>query len=123
VRALVVDDSRAIRSIIGKVLRESGFEVSEAAHGREALDHLRSSGLVELAMVDWNMPEMNGYEFVCAVRANLEWAGMRIVMVTTETEMAQVARALAAGANEYIMKPFTRDILQEKLQLLGLSPV
>lgn len=121
VRALVVDDSRAIRSIIGRILSESGFEVTEATHGGEALECLRSAGPFDLAMVDWNMPEMNGYELVSAVRANPDWASMRIVMVTTETEMAQVSRALEAGADEYVMKPFTREILHAKLELLGLS--
>ena len=120
-RALVVDDSRAIRTIIGKILRELGFEVLEACHGREGLDQM-ASGPVDLAMVDWNMPEMNGFEFLCAARANPAYSGTRILMVTTETEMSQVARALEAGADEYVMKPFTKDILIEKLQVVGLSP-
>jgi len=123
VRALVVDDSRAIRSIIGKSVRELGFEVLEASHGGEALERLRSHGVVELALVDWNMPEMNGFDFLVAVRANPAWKDMIVVMVTTETEMSQMQRALEAGANEYVMKPFTRDVLREKLQLVGLVPV
>ncbi len=122
VRAMVVDDSRAIRSIIGKILRELGYEVVEAANGKEALERLQENGSLTLTLVDWNMPEMNGLEFVCAARANPAWAEMSIVMVTTETEMNQVARALEAGANEYVMKPFTREILLDKLQILGLSP-
>lgn len=122
-RALVVDDSRAIRSIIGKSVRELGFEVLEASHGGEALERLRSHGVVELALVDWNMPEMNGFDFLVAVRANPAWKDMIVVMVTTETEMSQMQRALEAGANEYVMKPFTRDVLREKLQLVGLVPV
>ena len=122
-RALVVDDSRAIRSIIGKSVRELGFEVLEASHGGEALERLRSHGVVELALVDWNMPEMNGFDFLVAVRANPAWKDMIVLMVTTETEMCQMQRALEAGANEYVMKPFTRDVLREKLQLVGLVPV
>lgn len=120
-RALVVDDSRAIRSIIGKALRELGFEVIEAGHGREALDQLAQSGKVELILVDWNMPEMNGFDFLVAARQKPEWKDTVIVMVTTETEMAQMQRALDAGANEYVMKPFTREVLREKLQLVGLA--
>lgn len=120
-RALVVDDSRAIRSIIGKSVKELGFEVLEAGHGLEALERLQTFGAVELALVDWNMPEMNGFDFLVAARANPAWKDMIILMVTTETEMSQMQRALDAGANEYVMKPFTKDVLREKLQLVGLA--
>ena len=120
-RALVIDDSRAIRSIVGKTVRELGFEVLEASNGREGIAQLTQAGRVELVLVDWNMPEMDGYEFLLAARANAAWRDMPIIMVTTETEMSQMQRALDAGASEYIMKPFTRDILREKLQLVGLA--
>jgi two-component system, chemotaxis family, chemotaxis protein CheY len=122
VRALVVDDSRAIRSIIGKTVKELGFEVLEAGHGREALERLAAAGAVDVMLVDWNMPEMNGFDFLCAARADPQWKQTAIIMVTTETEMSQMQRALEAGASEYIMKPFTRDVLREKLQLVGLTP-
>jgi two-component system chemotaxis response regulator CheY len=121
-KALVVDDSRAIRGIVGGYLKELGFDTLEASNGREALERLKDRGPVELAMVDWNMPEMNGYEFVCAVRKDNTHAEMKIVMVTTETEMAQMVKALTAGAQEYIMKPFTKEIVSDKLTLLGLTP-
>jgi two-component system chemotaxis response regulator CheY len=121
VRALIVDDSRAIRSIIGKSVKELGFEVLEAGHGGEALERLQVHGAVELALVDWNMPEMNGYDFLVQARANPAWKDMIILMVTTETEMSHMQRALEAGANEYVMKPFTKDVLREKLQLVGLA--
>src|SRR5262249_41624555 len=117
---LVVDDSRAIRSIIGKTIRELGFEVLEAGNGLEALERLVESGRVELILVDWNMPEMNGFDFLCNARLNAAWNDTVIIMVTTETEKSQVQRAMQAGANEYIMKPFTPEILREKLQLVGL---
>lgn len=120
-RALVVDDSRAIRSIIGKTVRELGFEVLEAGHGREALERLAEAGKVDLILVDWNMPEMNGFDFLVAARQSPDWKDTIIMMVTTETEMSQMQRALDAGANEYVMKPFTRDVLREKLQLVGLA--
>ena len=119
-RALVVDDSKAMRMIVGRTLKGLGFEVVEACHGRDALERMQESGAFEVALVDWNMPEMNGYEFICAVRADEANSGMQLVMVTTEAEMSQVVKALQAGANEYVMKPFTKEMIEEKLQLLGL---
>lgn len=121
-RALVIDDSKAVRSIIGKIMRELGFgEIVEAGNGLEALERLKEKGKPQIALVDWNMPEMNGYEFVCAVRADSAYDDVPLMMVTTETEMAQVITALEAGANEYVMKPFTKDVLREKLIILGLQ--
>jgi two-component system chemotaxis response regulator CheY len=120
-RALVIDDSRAVRLLIGKVLRELGMEVFEAGHGQEGLEQLRrAGGSIELVLVDWNMPVMDGLEFIKSVRAQRAYDRVRLLMVTTETEGEQVARALAAGANEYIMKPFTREILLAKLALLDV---
>jgi two-component system, chemotaxis family, chemotaxis protein CheY len=119
-RALVIDDSRAVRLIIGKILREIGMEVLEAGHGREGLDQLRRNPDVELVLVDWNMPEMNGLDFIRAVRSQPACARVRILMVTTETESEQVARALDAGANEYLMKPFTKEVLVAKLNPLDV---
>lgn len=118
--AIVIDDSRAIRAILGGMLREMGFETSEATDGKDALLQLKAKQPPALALLDWNMPEMNGFELLQRVRANRAFDSMRIVMVTTETEMSQVARALEAGANEYVMKPFTREVIREKLQLLGM---
>ena len=120
-RALVIDDSRAIRVILGQILKALKFEVHNAEHGLEALEKLKETGPVDLALVDWNMPEMNGYEFVCAVRKDDQYNGMRLMMVTTETEMAQVVKALEAGADEYVMKPFTKEMIVEKLTIMGLS--
>jgi two-component system chemotaxis response regulator CheY len=120
-RALVIDDSAAVRTILKRILGECGFEVVEAAHGREALEKLREAGKVDIALVDWNMPEMSGYDFIRAVRADHTHDGMRLMMVTTETEIAQVAKALEAGANEYVMKPFTKDMILEKLSLMGIA--
>jgi two-component system chemotaxis response regulator CheY len=120
-RALVVDDSKAMRMIIGRTLKGLGHEVVEACDGLDAQERLKDSGTFNVALVDWNMPEMNGYEFICAVRADAAHNDMKLVMVTTEAEMSQVIKALEAGANEYIMKPFTKEMIQEKLQLLGLD--
>jgi len=119
VRALIVDDSSTIRSVLRMTLRAQGFETVEAANGVEALERLQS-GAVDLALVDWNMPCMSGFEFLCAVRKDHIRDGMKIVMVTTETELTQVQSALERGADEYLMKPFTRDSVVEKLQILGL---
>jgi two-component system chemotaxis response regulator CheY len=119
-KAIVIDDSRAIRLILGGILREMNFETSEAANGKEALHSLRANDPPNLALLDWNMPEMNGYEFLRRVRANRAFDKMRIIMVTTETEISQVTRALEAGADEYVMKPFTREIIRDKLQLIGV---
>jgi two-component system, chemotaxis family, chemotaxis protein CheY len=121
VKAIVVDDSRAARMILKRALTREGFEVFEAADGREALAELEKSGPLELALVDWNMPVMTGYELIREVRSRQSLNAMAIMMVTTETETAQVQKALEAGANEYVMKPFTEDVLREKLLLLGLA--
>ncbi len=121
-RALVIDDSKAIRAIIGKHLRGLGFEVFEADNGIDALVELKKMGGADLCLLDWNMPEMDGFEFLRRLRADDEFSEIRVMMVTTESEMSQVAKALEAGANEYLMKPFTKEALLEKLVLLGLDP-
>ena len=118
--ALVIDDSRTVRVIIGGILRELGHDVVEAGNGREGLERLQQTPGVELVLVDWNMPEMNGLEFIQAVRSQRIYDLLRIVMVTTETEQQQLLRALDAGANEYVMKPFTKEILLAKLSLLDV---
>jgi two-component system chemotaxis response regulator CheY len=122
-KALVVDDSRAVRMILARTLKELGFEVREAANGREALEVMEVEGTaVSLVLADWNMPEVNGFELLQQLRQNSELSSLVVVMVTTETELDQMAAALEAGANEYVMKPFTRDILVEKLELVGIHP-
>jgi two-component system chemotaxis response regulator CheY len=121
VRALVIDDSKAIRLILGKIVKEIGFDVVEAGNGLEALEQLKKSGHIDLALVDWNMPEMNGYEFVCTVRKDPQYDDLLMMMVTTETEMSQVIKALEAGANEYLMKPFTKEMILDKLSVMGLA--
>lgn len=120
-RALVVDDSKAMRSILRQILKGEGFEVTEASDGEEGLKRLRELGQADLALVDWNMPRMNGFEFVRAVRAVPAYNGMRLMMVTTETEFERVSQALEAGADEYVMKPFTREMVREKLAMLGMA--
>lgn len=107
--------------IIGRIIREIGFETFEAGDGQEGLARLEEHGAPDLILADWNMPNMNGYEFVQAVRANTAYDKVQIVMVTTESEVGQITKALDAGANEYVMKPFTADIIRDKLAILGIS--
>jgi two-component system, chemotaxis family, chemotaxis protein CheY len=122
VRALVIDDSRAMRRIVCRILEGLGFETVEAEHGQDALDRLAEGPLPELACIDWNMPVMDGLTFVSQVRARPEWRSMTLMMVTTESEHSQIVRALAAGAHEYLIKPFSAEAVREKLVLLGLVP-
>ena len=122
-RALVIDDSRTMRRIVSSTLRGLGYETVEAEHGRHALELLADGPLPDLACVDWNMPVMDGLTFVGEVRADPALRPMTLMMVTTESEHSQIVRALAAGAHEYLIKPFTADALRDKLELLGLLPV
>ncbi len=117
-QALVIDDSRAMRTILTRTLGGLGFEVSQAADGLEALSQLRRS-IPVVALVDWNMPNMNGLELIVAIRRQRAYDGIKLMMVTTEGEMHQMARALEAGADEYVTKPFTTDVIVGKLQILG----
>ena len=120
-KALVVDDSRAVRIILSKFLRELGFEIREAENGKDALALIeREKRDITLVLADWNMPVMNGLELLEEVRRNPELASMVVIMVTTETELDKIVTALDAGANEYVMKPFTKDILLDKLHLAGV---
>lgn len=121
-KALVIDDSKVMRRIVGKQLTTMGFDVEEAGDGQQALDYLEEHGSVDLACIDWNMPVMDGLTFVTNVRNNREWKDITLMMVTIESEHGQIVRALAAGAHEYLIKPFTPDALLEKLDLLGLAP-
>ncbi|MDQ1536055.1 MAG: two-component system, chemotaxis family, chemotaxis protein CheY [Actinomycetota bacterium] len=118
--ALVLDDSRAIRSILTRTMDDLGFEVETAGNGAEGLELIRRGPLPDVALIDWNMPVMDGLEFVVQIRNNREWRGITLMMVTTESEHSQIVRALAAGAHEYVMKPFTIDVISDKLRMLGL---
>jgi two-component system, chemotaxis family, chemotaxis protein CheY len=122
-RALVVDDSRAMRRIVTRILEDAGFEVLEAGDGQEALGLMETQETPpELACVDWNMPVMDGLTFINHVRQRPQWRATTLMMVTTESEQGQIVRALAAGAHEYLIKPFTGEAMVEKLDLLGLLP-
>jgi two-component system, chemotaxis family, chemotaxis protein CheY len=125
-RALIVDDSRAMRIFLKRALAACGFDAFvEAGDGREALTALEESGddLPNFAFVDWNMPVMSGLEFVQAARANTAYNALPIVLVTSETAFEHIEAALAAGADEYVMKPFTPEILAEKLALVRATRI
>jgi two-component system chemotaxis response regulator CheY len=119
--ALVVDDSDVIRKILTAYLQKLGFQVTAAVNGKEALEQLYRMEKADIALVDWNMPEMDGITFLKEVRADVNYDALPVMMVTTNSELAHVSQALEAGANEYIMKPFTADMLKEKLELLGVT--
>ncbi|MDP9299852.1 MAG: response regulator [Actinomycetota bacterium] len=119
-RALVIDDSKAMRMILKRELAALGFEVFEAGDGQEALSRLAELGAVDVVLVDWTMPGMDGMTFVHQVRAEAAYEEMRVVMITSESDPAQIFHALMAGVDEYATKPITREALAEKLGLVGL---
>lgn len=119
-RALVVDDSRAIRRFLANMLVELGWEVVEAEDGVQALEMLDEHEW-SLALIDWNMPEMDGLELLQEIRARSEYDELPVMMVTSESDSARVTCAMDAGAGEFLMKPFTKDSLLGKLQILGLT--
>jgi len=120
--ALVVDDSRAMRSILTRLLSGLGFDVAQAGDGAEALSVLDAGTRPEVILVDWNMPVMDGLTFIKNVRAREDLRDITLMMVTTESEQGQIVRALAAGAHEYVIKPFTDEVISEKLTMLGIVP-
>jgi two-component system chemotaxis response regulator CheY len=110
-----------MRMILSKTLMQAGFEVVQAVNGRDALETMdREGASITLVLLDWNMPEVSGIEVLEKIRSQSAFSGVRLVMVTTETEIEQMARALEAGADEYIMKPFTREAVEDKLRLIGV---
>jgi two-component system chemotaxis response regulator CheY len=120
-KAMIVDDSRAMRMILRRTLNELGYSASEAGNGQEALTLLsQEASYPSLMLVDWNMPVMCGLDLVKAVRADSRYTGITLVMVTTETEIDHISQAIEAGANEYVMKPFTKELLEDKLRSMNL---
>ena len=116
---LIVDDSRVIRTVARRHLEAMGFAISEAADGQQALEICRAS-MPDTILLDWNMPVMNGIDFLKELR---QWPGGNVPVVvfcTTENTLACIRQALEAGANEYVMKPFDGDILAAKFQSVGV---
>jgi len=120
---LIIDDSKAMRTFLAFTAQELSFATTEAGDGREALNLLIRNDPREpfdVALVDWEMPRMNGLEFVQAVRRNQDFAGLKLLMITTFNSMERVSEAIEAGANDFLMKPVTKEMLVEKMQILGV---
>lgn len=122
-KILVVDDSSTMRRIINNTLQRLGYvDILEAEHGLEAWDILDQNSDIGVLITDWNMPEMNGLELVKKTRADSRFVDIPIIMITTEGGKAEVITAIKAGVNNYIVKPFTPQVLKEKLEVvLGIN--
>ena len=116
---LVVDDSSVVRKIARRILEDMEFQITEAEDGEQALESCRET-MPDAVLLDWNMPVMDGYEFLGNLRRLPGGDQPKVVFCTTENDVAHIARALGAGANEYIMKPFDKDIVAAKFQEVGL---
>ena len=116
---LVVDDSSVIRKVARRILESLNFQIQEAEDGEQAIEACRRQ-MPEVILLDWNMPKMDGYEFLRNLRRMPGGGAPKVVFCTTENDVAHIARALHAGANEYIMKPFDKDIVEAKFQEVGL---
>ena len=122
-KALVVDDSNSMRNIVKTGLKKMKFfeEIVEAKNGLDALKKIEEKGPFDLILLDWYMPEMEGYDCLVEIRKNPKWNDTKVMMVTTENQQENVIKAVMAGANEYLMKPFTPEMLEEKVRMvLGL---
>ncbi len=119
---LIVDDARVIRMALRGIMQQLGWKIVEAENGKQALEQLRQHPDIDVILLDWHMPVMNGYDFLVSMRATPEHAEKpRVIMVTTEASMPSILKAISAGADEYIMKPFDIEMVQEKLDMLGLG--
>jgi two-component system chemotaxis response regulator CheY len=122
-KMLIIDDSKAMRVFLQRLAEELSFQTEAAEDGRDALIKLVKNDPREpfdVALVDWEMPVMNGLELVQTVRRNRDFDSLKLMMVTTLNTMDRVALALEAGANDFLMKPVTKELLEEKLQILGV---
>jgi len=117
---LIVDDSRVIRKVSRHIVETLGMSAEEAENGRTALDHCRAS-MPDVILLDWNMPVMSGIEFINALRASPEGSKPKVVFCTTEYDPGHIREAIAAGADEYVMKPFDQETLQLKFELIGMA--
>jgi two-component system chemotaxis response regulator CheY len=121
-RVLLVDDSKTARTLLGRIFKELGnWEILEAGNGQEALERLNEVDYLDLACIDWNMPVMNGLEFLKIAKKQPNFTETWMMMVTTETEMDNITKAMVSGANEYVMKPFTKEVILAKLEMMGLA--
>jgi len=121
-KALIVDDAKVVRVALGRIMNQLGYETVKAEDGQQALAAMAEHPDMDVVMLDWNMPVMNGYDFLIAMRQMPEHASSpKVIMVTTETGMPQMLKALAGGADEYIMKPFDKEMVAGKLEMVGLE--
>ncbi len=118
-QCLIVDDSSVIRKVARKIMEEANFEISEAENGQQALEKCRHN-MPEIILLDWNMPVMNGLEFLKELRKEPSGDTAKVIFCTTENDMDHITQAISAGANEYIMKPFDKEIIISKLKEVGL---
>jgi len=116
---LIVDDSKIVRKVIRRIIEPLGFSILEAEHGEEALLTCKTTP-IDLIMLDWNMPVMNGIDFLRLLRALTSIAQPKVIFCTTENDFAKIEAAMHAGANEFVMKPFDEPIITGKLLQLGL---
>lgn len=116
---LVVDDSRVVRKVARRIVEDLGFSCEEAEDGQKAYDFC-SQGMPDAILLDWNMPVMSGIEFLEKLRQMNGGQSPKVIFCTTENDMAHIQRAMSAGANEYIMKPFDSEIIESKFSQIGL---
>lgn len=115
---LIVDDSKVIRKVARHILETMQFDVAEASDGKEALDHCFGT-TPDVILLDWNMPVMSGMDFLRAYRSTVELPKAKVIFCTTENGVGHIKAAIDAGADEYVMKPFDRETLEAKLQIVG----
>jgi len=121
-KTLIVDDAKVVRISLGRIMKALGFEVLEAVNGAQAQEQMQAHDDISVVLLDWNMPVMNGYDFLVALRSDAKHiTEPRVIMVTTETSMPSMLKALAAGADEYIMKPFDKEMVMDKLDIVGIA--
>ena len=119
-KLLTVDDSGTVRRLCGRIVGSMGFDVLEAENGQNALEVVRANPGISVVLLDWNMPVMNGLEFLKALRSEPLPEQPKVVMCTSEAEFSRIAEAISAGANEYMMKPFNEEIVRGKLTEIGV---
>ncbi len=119
-KALVVDDSQSMRNIVKSALKKMDLfeEIQEAEDGMDALEKMEQAGPFDVVFLDWYMPRMEGFDCLVKIRANPKWDSTKVMMVTTENQQENIIRAVMAGANEYLMKPFTPEMLEEKVRMV-----
>ena len=122
-RALIVDDSRPMRTMMGRMVAELGFAVGHAADGIDALAQLEQNGRPDVVLLDWNLSDMNGFTILTAIRADPRWSDLPVIVVATATERSQLARVLDHAMSECLIKPFTKEDLHGKLGQVGVLSV